>query len=69
MAKKINRADWDQIDWQKLPSPVIGVDEAGRGCLAGPVCAAAVILKDLSDIEHYTDSKLLSPKSKRVFSK
>ena len=31
-----------------------GTDEAGRGCLAGPVTAAAVILpKDYSDVESY----------------
>lgn len=37
-----------------------GVDEVGRGCLAGPVCAAAVIFKDL-DFENpgITDSKKL----------
>ena len=28
------------------PGPVCGVDEAGRGPLAGPVCAAAVILRE-----------------------
>ena len=33
--------------WQKYrPRPLIGVDEAGRGCLAGPVYAAAVILNE-----------------------
>lgn len=44
------------------PSPVIGVDEVGRGCLAGPVYAAAVIFRtdELSDL--VTDSKLLSEK-------
>lgn len=41
-----------------------GTDEAGRGCLAGPVTAAAVILPD--DFEHpfLTDSKLLSEKKR-----
>lgn len=41
-----------------------GADEAGRGCLAGPVTAAAVILPD--DFEHpfLTDSKLLSEKKR-----
>ena len=33
-----------RIDWTKLkPQPVIGVDEAGRGCLAGPVFSSAVL--------------------------
>lgn len=41
-----------------------GTDEAGRGCLAGPVTAAAVILPD--DFEHpfLNDSKLLSEKKR-----
>jgi len=39
---------------------VAGVDEAGRGCLAGPVVAAAVILPQEVRIEGVTDSKLLS---------
>ncbi len=37
-----------------------GVDEAGRGALAGPVVAAAVILRDGRPIPGVTDSKLLS---------
>ena len=36
------------------------MDEAGRGCLAGRVYAAAVILKSDQDIERYADSKTLS---------
>lgn len=40
---------------------IVGVDEAGRGPLAGPVVAAAVILKDQPKFEHkITDSKKLS---------
>lgn len=40
---------------------IAGVDEAGRGPLAGPVFAAAVILDDLSPIKGLADSKKLSP--------
>lgn len=43
-----------------------GVDEAGRGPLAGPVCAAAVILKADSRIEGVNDSKKLSEKRREV---
>lgn len=43
-----------------------GTDEAGRGCLAGPVTAAAVILKEGFGHELINDSKLLSEK-KREF--
>lgn len=42
-----------------------GVDEAGRGPLAGPVCAAAVILPDHCDIPGLTDSKKLTDKKRR----
>jgi ribonuclease HII len=40
---------------------VAGVDEVGRGCLAGPVVAAAVILPDGPEIEGLNDSKQLTP--------
>ena len=40
---------------------IAGVDEAGRGPLAGPVVAAAVILDDLKPIKGLNDSKKLSP--------
>lgn len=39
---------------------VAGVDEVGRGCLAGPVVAAAVVLPDKPRIQGLRDSKLLS---------
>lgn len=49
------------FDWKALnPSPIIGVDEVGRGCLAGRVYAAAVVLNSDEGIEQYTDSKLLT---------
>ena len=43
---------------------ICGVDEAGRGPLAGPVCAAAVILKPDTEIEGLNDSKKLSEKKR-----
>lgn len=43
---------------------ICGVDEAGRGPLAGPVCAAAVILPDECEIEGLNDSKKLSEKKR-----
>ena len=45
-------------------SPLCGVDEAGRGPLAGPVCAAAVILPRGLVIEGLNDSKKLSGKKR-----
>ena len=44
---------------------ICGVDEAGRGPLAGPVCAAAVILPPNVDIPGLDDSKKLSDKRRR----
>ncbi len=44
------------------PGLLAGVDEAGRGPLAGPVVAAAVILDDRQPIRGLGDSKLISPK-------
>ncbi|MDQ7832990.1 MAG: ribonuclease HII [Desulfovibrionaceae bacterium] len=41
--------------------PHAGLDEAGRGCLAGPVMAAAVMLPAVYDLPGLTDSKKLSP--------
>ena len=51
------------LDWD-FPGLVAGVDEAGRGPLAGPVFAAAVILDDLLPIKGLADSKKLTPKKR-----
>ena len=45
---------------------VCGVDEAGRGPLAGPVCAAAVILPPDTEIEGLNDSKKISEKKREA---
>ena len=45
---------------------VCGVDEAGRGPLAGPVCAAAVILPENTIIDGVNDSKKLSEKKREA---
>ena len=47
------------LDWTR-PGLMAGVDEAGRGPLAGPVVAAAVILDDDRPIEGLADSKVLT---------
>lgn len=44
---------------------ICGVDEVGRGPLAGPVCAAAVILPEHLQIPCLTDSKKLTDKKRR----
>ncbi len=51
----------DKFDTSDVgPHPLIGIDEVGRGCLAGPVYAAAVIFLNNECIDQVTDSKLLS---------
>lgn len=45
---------------------ICGVDEAGRGPLAGPVCAAAVILPDGAELPGLNDSKKLSEKKREA---
>ncbi|MGH8370957.1 MAG: ribonuclease HII, partial [Gammaproteobacteria bacterium] len=48
------------MQWQTETSLIAGVDEAGRGPLAGPVVAAAVILDPARQIDGLRDSKQLS---------
>ena len=55
------------LPWD-VPGLVAGVDEAGRGPLAGPVVAAAVILDDLKPIAGLADSKTLSPRQRERLS-
>lgn len=61
--------DWLEFEKtakEKGYSAVCGVDEAGRGPLAGPVCAAAVILPEGMIIEGVNDSKKLSEKKREL---
>ena len=52
--------------WEAGYETVCGVDEAGRGPLAGPVCAAAVILPRGLDIPGLNDSKKLTAKRREA---
>jgi len=59
--------DWLEFEKEVLAKgykSVCGVDEAGRGPLAGPVCAAAVILPEGVIIDGVNDSKKLSEKKR-----
>jgi ribonuclease HII len=60
-SKRFLKAEQASLVWD-APGLVAGVDEAGRGPLAGPVVAAAVILDDLNPIKGLADSKQLSAK-------
>lgn len=70
-AKPKKTADLTPFNWQGLgvDGDIIGVDEVGRGCLAGPVFAAAVILPHQFKIDGITDSKLLSEARREEFAK
>lgn len=60
-SKKFLQAEQAVFSWD-VPGLIAGVDEAGRGPLAGPVVAAAVILDDLKPIKGLADSKELTAK-------
>ncbi|MDO4271285.1 MAG: ribonuclease HII [Eubacteriales bacterium] len=58
--------EFEEKAWARGFSAVCGVDEAGRGPVAGPVCAAAVILPAGVVIEGLNDSKKLSEKKREA---
>ena len=58
-SSKYLKAEQACLNWD-IPGLVAGVDEAGRGPLAGPVVAAAVILDDCQPIKGLADSKTLT---------
>ena len=58
-SKKFLHAEQTTLSWD-APGLIAGVDEAGRGPLAGPVVAAAVILDERNPIEGLADSKVLT---------
>lgn len=52
---------WEERLWKESFLSVAGLDEAGRGAWAGPVVAAAVILKPGTDLPGVDDSKKIDP--------
>ena len=60
---------FERLFWSRGWRLVAGVDEAGRGCLAGPVVACAVILPRECVIPGVNDSKALSPAVREGLSK
>jgi len=58
---KFNKNFYESCAW-KNKSVVCGIDEVGRGCLAGPLVAAAVILPSSTRYKLLKDSKILSKK-------
>lgn len=59
-SKKLSKPEQKRLAWDPV-GLMAGVDEAGRGPLAGPVVAAAVILDDSRRIRGLADSKVLTP--------
>lgn len=64
--KTLELFNFDKLYFDKGLRFVSGIDEAGRGPLAGPVVAAAVILSDNTIIEEVNDSKKLTPKKREL---
>lgn len=65
-ARKSVRGKPDFELW-KQGAVFCGIDEVGRGALAGPVVAAAVILRPFTYLKGIKDSKQLSPKKREAF--
>jgi len=62
---EVNMWEIEDLHFEKGVKLICGVDEAGRGPLAGPVVAAAVILPPHAEIPGLNDSKKLSDKRRR----
>ena len=60
--------EYERRFWSRGLLGVAGVDEVGRGPLAGPVVAAAVVLPEGVAIDGATDSKVLSPEEREELS-
>ncbi len=60
-AKEVSPLHFERLLASQGYRAVAGIDEAGRGPLAGPVVAAAVILPERFDLPGLTDSKKLTP--------
>lgn len=61
----VNMWEIEDSNYSEDVKIICGVDEAGRGPLAGPVCAAAVILPRHLELPGLTDSKKLTDKKRR----
>jgi len=63
-SEPLSSLHFEQQAWARGYHFVAGIDEAGRGPLAGPVVAAAVILPERFELPGLTDSKQLSEKNR-----
>lgn len=62
---KMNKFEFEHDLWQKGYKFIAGCDEVGRGCIAGPVFACAIIMDPKSNIAGVNDSKQISDKKRR----
>ena len=67
MSEKYDMLEYEKMYYSRGCRLIAGVDEAGRGPLAGPVFAAAVIFDKDTHIEEINDSKKLSEKKREYF--
>ncbi len=67
MSEKYDMLEYEKMYYSRGCRLIAGVDEAGRGPLAGPVFAAAVIFDKDTHIEEINDSKRLSEKKREYF--
>ena len=65
----MSKLEIERTLWQECFRRIMGLDEVGRGCLAGPVVAAGVILDPNNPIEGIQDSKKLSLSERKRLSK
>ena len=67
----MSNLDFENELWKSDFKYICGIDEVGRGCLAGPVYAGASILKNTTDFNsekflEINDSKKISEKKRRI---
>lgn len=60
----MSRTEYEEKLWNQGYNRVMGLDEVGRGCLAGPVVAAGVILEPGTSIEGIRDSKKINERDR-----
>jgi ribonuclease HII len=70
--KKPSKKLFNISDLDQLSTPFMGIDEVGRGCIAGPVCAGVVIFNEKnlksSDLNNYIDSKKIPEVKRKIIS-
>lgn len=63
-----DRLQFERQLWDEGYNHIVGLDEVGRGCLAGPVVAAGVVFEPGTDIPEIRDSKIVTEKERILLS-